>query len=323
MWFKTLLIVATLATPTLVSGTIYDCWDREKLQRMSFGSNGLLMILTFKFDYCLTFSDFEGKKEDPGLDQFIKMVNCLSSQQGQGSGSNLDHDWRQWSNMAGSGAKYPPGPGWNNPSNPVNQNQWPSNTYNRNPPVQPVPGVPGSIPGVPGAVPGVPGLPNVPGMPGVSGNPGVVGGVGGVGGPGMQPQPGVHPDDWSQRGEGRKRNRNRENRRNKDENRRRLQEETIADLNQPPVGQRYDQATWNNPNPINPLDVPNTFVNPEVETSAVTLSRKYGYAIMALSVVVLAVLMVSQSDQLGGKRFYFPISFRLPPFSVAIPPIRP
>lgn len=48
--------------------------------------------------------------------------------------------------------------------------------------------------------------------------------------------------------------------------------------------------------PRNPMDfgdpMGRDYVMMEEETAAVSLSRKYGYAIMALSVVVLAVLMV-------------------------------
>ena len=41
------------------------------------------------------------------------------------------------------------------------------------------------------------------------------------------------------------------------------------------------------------------------ESKSVSLSRKYGYAIMALSVVVLAVLMVRR----GSRKFMIQVSF--------------
>lgn len=71
-------------------------------------------------------------------------------------------------------------------------------------------------------------------------------------------------------------------------------------------------SNWNNNNGMNPSGGGNPldfndrqmgrdYVMMEEETAAVSLSRKYGYAIMALSVVVLAVLMVRKKELIASS----------------------
>ena len=209
------------------------------------------------------------------------MVQCLTSQ-GKGIGGTLEKDWTQWAKAASGGGF---APNWNDPQmnsgggrdqNNVpnwrrkdNNNNWRDNDNNNNR---------------------------------------------------YQPQPGVHPDDWGRvrtddrdrdldwgnrgrrpptdsssgdlwddqkggsGGSGGKK-RKKERKLEQEKRRKMMQQE-----NNP--SQRFDQATWNNPNPMNvPVGTDYSLMTPE-ETAAISMSRKYGYVIMAFSVVVLAVLMV-------------------------------
>ena len=194
------------------------------------------------------------------------MVKCLTAQ-GSGIGNGLDKEWNQWANTAaGGGGGFQPK--WKYPNN-QNQNapEWRKNNNNNN----------------------------------WRNNKNS----------GLQPEPGVHPDDWgrvrtgdvnsdpSWTSRGNKPSspsspdswgNDRQNRKRERENRKQEEKRRRLQLENPDQQQRYDQTTWNNPNPMD-TGRDYSLMSPE-ETASVSLSRKYGYAIMALSVVVLAVLMV-------------------------------
>ena len=221
------------------------------------------------------------------------MVQCL---QAQGNGGGLGANWNQFSS-AGKGSFVPQ---WSSNNNNPNQgpNDWqrPNNNYNDM--------------NKPRAPPGDPQW--------------------GRDGPMGQPQPGVHPDDWgrvnvvpspettwTRRGKPADPppgwSKPDERKRNRQQNQRRMHGNVQNPLETPggwnnnmqrtpgapemPGGPQYDM----NGNLIGNMDVQRgrDYIMVEEETAAVSLSRKYGYAILALSVVVLAVLMVIISLEIG------------------------
>lgn len=144
--------------------------------------------------------------------------------------------------------------------------------------------------------------------------------------PMSQPSPGVHPDDWDRGGNHRRdpdpdyarrddwnqnnipededRRRRKNNRRRQKEERRRLKEQQQDDMYQqqawPPVemagpkpGQQPQPGDNGSPISAGSGRTDDFVLITDEDAATMSLHRKYGYAVMALCVVVLAVLMVS------------------------------
>lgn len=272
-------------TLTLISGSIHDCWDADKLNRMNFQNRN-------------------DPNPDPGLNQFAKMVKCLTQQQGRDLGENsLNNQWNQFANFAqGAGQNQ-----YNNNNNPYNnQNRdWNNRGGQPKPGVHPDDFDPRGIP-MPGPVDnwnrrGPEALPP-PSRP-----------------PTRDPMGGGDRGNWGKDREVRRRDREqrRRDREHEKQNRRKNQNNNNNNNNNmnnnnmnnkqslpidPMISMTDSPRLWNNNQPqpggmgmdlqqggtLDPLarDLP-PLMNQEEAAS-----RKYGYIIMAMSVIVLAVLMV-------------------------------
>lgn len=208
-------------------------------------------------------SSLGGDSGDPALSKFSNLVKCLSQEQSKTPGNQLDDNWGKWSNVAKGQFL----PSWQNKPTVVPLgNNWPTGmNENHNRAGESWPAY-------------------------------------------QQPKPGVHPDDWGRSPSMDSNPDSSWTRRGKP-----------AD---PPPGWSFGQETpstnfherkpyrerdeveyapgrkdtaWNPPPPIEPIhERERDYVMiTNDDTTALSLSRKYGYAIMVLSVVVLAVLMVS------------------------------
>lgn len=204
-----------------------------------------------------------GDSGDPALSKFSNLVKCLSQEQSKTPGNQLDDNWGKWSNVAKGQFL----PSWQNKPTVVPLgNNWPTGmNENHNRAGESWPAY-------------------------------------------QQPKPGVHPDDWGRSPSMDSNPDSSWTRRGKP-----------AD---PPPGWSFGQETpstnfherkpyrerdeveyapgrkdtaWNPPPPIEPIhERERDYVMiTNDDTTALSLSRKYGYAIMVLSVVVLAVLMVA------------------------------
>ncbi len=270
-----MFIALYLLGNVLVGGafaSVHDCWDQEKLSRMNFNQNS--------------------KHGDPGLSQFAKMLKCLSMQQGGQIGDdNLNTQWSQFANFAGGQFN----PVWSNNDN----DNWqgpPNNPRDRNWGEMPKPGVHpddwnnrnnwDSRRRGPEAIP----PPSQP--PTRDFDRDRVRG-------GSQPDARNEGDrNWGKDREARRRDREQRRREREQEKRRRLKNEQYPQTETPP---RYEQHQpgWgtNQPGPPDMINIPDTG-NPSARDLPPVLnqeeaaSRKYGYIIMAMSVIVLAVLMV-------------------------------
>ncbi len=249
---------------------------------------------------------------DPGLFQFSKMLKCLAAQGGNSGfgsasgGPGGSGTWNQWNSVANTGQFVP---NWNvqqgggggrgvgaGGSGPIGMGKqpdwrtpgWPGAGGQQH--QQPLPGVHPDDYGTRGMM-----KPQRPWQPGNQ-PPTVIAGAdaaeSGIWGKEKKISGGDLDD-----GGGRRRRPSSRNRRpppEKGGNKRRNDDHsTLAPPQPPPL---VEVPTWQDPIDQPPLRQPSdgymVHMNPE-ETAAVSLSRKYGYAIMALSVVVLAVLMVS------------------------------
>lgn len=104
--FFTLLTLLT--TYQHVSASIYDCWDPEKLNRMTFKLNNQ-------------------DASDPNLDKFSKMVRCLMKEQTNEPGGLGSVNWNQWQSVANTGNFAPSWnnkPEWTRPGSPGSNTNW-------------------------------------------------------------------------------------------------------------------------------------------------------------------------------------------------------
>jgi len=306
--------VVIMAWMQAVMGSMQDCWDPDKLARMNFKQT-------------------PAEAEDPGLDQFSKMVKCLEILGDGGANRQIPTDWNLWGRIDQKAQ--------NNANNIHNNyysqdstSSWDTNPYNVRRPDR------------------------KHGQIGQGTREGIQNVRHGIGRAGVQPKPGVHPDDWgrvntNQRGiegdagwtsrhgsgndtpPGWSKDMTREERRKLKRDQRRKQVELekrrkVHDQQHgagsfgPAVGMNgrnrdnhrsiggVSYSTSVPPEEVNgggmngflpPVEISNDVSDSSYngsggggmqgELTAVSLERKYSYAIMALSVVVLAVLMVA------------------------------